>query len=115
MAYIRYKPRTVVINVLLSFNFAVVFNFYVFPIPPSKPQFLGDVSMNVRPCYKYFMFFCFSNGGKLEGDGDDSQRQEAVCFTKEKKNMRLAAVFCLFMRTSPINFGFLGGSGNTLK
>jgi hypothetical protein len=23
--------------------------------------------------------------------------------------------FCLFMRTSPINFGLLGGNGNTLK
>jgi hypothetical protein len=39
----------------------------------------------------------------------------AVRGTKEKKNMRLAAAFCLFMRTSPINFGLLGGNGNTLK
>jgi hypothetical protein len=46
------------IDVLLSYHFAVVFNFNVFPFPPSKPQFLGDVSMNFRPCYKYFMFFC---------------------------------------------------------
>jgi hypothetical protein len=29
--------------------------------------------------------------------------------------MRLAATFCLFMGTSPINFGLLGGNGNTLK
>jgi hypothetical protein len=29
--------------------------------------------------------------------------------------MRLAAAFCLFMGTSPINFGLLGGNGNTLK
>jgi hypothetical protein len=34
---------------------------------------------------------------------------------KRKKNMRLAAEFCLFMGTSPINFGLLGGNGNTLK
>ncbi len=66
MAYIRYRPRTEVIDVLLSFNFAVVFNFNVFRFRPSKPQFLGDFSMNkkkaakkiVRPCCKYFMFFC---------------------------------------------------------
>ncbi len=30
----------------LSFNLAVVFNLNVFPFPPSKPQFLGDVPMN---------------------------------------------------------------------
>jgi hypothetical protein len=29
--------------------------------------------------------------------------------------MRQAAAFCLFMGTSPINFGLLGGNGNTLK
>ncbi len=34
---------------------------------------------------------------------------------KRKKNMRRAATFCLFMRTSPINFDLLGGNGNTLK
>jgi hypothetical protein len=36
----------VAIDVLLSFNFAVVFNFYVFSFPPSKAQFLGNVPMN---------------------------------------------------------------------
>jgi hypothetical protein len=35
-------------------------------------------------------------------------------YKREKKNMRLIAAFCLFMRTSPINFGLLAGSGNTL-
>ncbi len=29
--------------------------------------------------------------------------------------MRLAAACCLFMGTLPINFGLLGGNGNTLK
>ncbi len=46
MAYIRYRPRAVAIDVLLSFNFSVVFNFSVFPFPPSKSQFLGDVPIN---------------------------------------------------------------------
>jgi hypothetical protein len=40
-------------------------------------------------------------------------RQCAV--QKRTKNMRQAAAFCLFMGTSPINFGLLGGNGNTLK
>jgi hypothetical protein len=30
------------------------------------------------------------------------------CALQKKKNMRLAAAFCLFMGTSPINFGLLG-------
>jgi hypothetical protein len=45
VAYIRYRPRTAAIDVLLSFSLAVVFNLNVFPFPPSKPQFLGDVPM----------------------------------------------------------------------
>ncbi len=40
-------------------------------------------------------------------------RQCAV--QKRKKNMRLAAAFCLFMGTSPISFGLIGGNGSTLK
>ena len=44
VSYIRYRPRTVAIDVLLSFNCAVVFNFNVFPFPPNKPQFLSDAN-----------------------------------------------------------------------
>ncbi len=40
-----HRPRTVWVF-FMSFNFAVVFNFNVFPFPPSKAQFLGDVPMN---------------------------------------------------------------------
>ncbi len=32
---------------------------------------------------------------------------------KRKKNLHIPAAFCLFMRTSPINFGLIAGSGNT--
>jgi hypothetical protein len=48
----------------------VVFNFNVFPFPPSKPQFLGDVPMNrldaanCSPRYEYFMFFCVMEGDR---------------------------------------------------
>jgi hypothetical protein len=70
VAYIRYRPRTVAIDVLLSFNLAVVFNLHVFPFPPSEPQFLGDVPMNRQdaakcsPRHKYFMFFCVMEGDR---------------------------------------------------
>jgi hypothetical protein len=35
-------------DVLLTFNFAVVFNLNARSLPPSKAQFLGDVTMNRR-------------------------------------------------------------------
>jgi hypothetical protein len=34
---------------------------------------------------------------------------------KREKIIDLIDVFCLFMRTSPINFPLLGGTGNRLK
>jgi hypothetical protein len=34
---------------------------------------------------------------------------------EKKKTKHLVAAFCLFMRTSPINFDLLGGNGNTSK
>jgi hypothetical protein len=73
LAYIRYWPRTLAIDVLLSFNFAVVFNFNVFPftVPMNRQN-----AANCSPCYRYYMFFCVMEGdGDREGDGDgDSQR-----------------------------------------
>jgi hypothetical protein len=38
--------RTVAIEVCLSFNLVVIFNFNVFPFPPSKAKSIGDVPMN---------------------------------------------------------------------
>jgi hypothetical protein len=35
--------RTMAIEVCFSFNFAVVFDFYLFPVPPSKEKSIGDV------------------------------------------------------------------------
>jgi hypothetical protein len=46
MSYVLHKSRIVAIDVHLSFNFAVVFDFNVFPFPSSKAQFLFDVPMN---------------------------------------------------------------------
>ncbi len=43
MAYVKHRFRIVAINVFLSFNFAVVFNFNVFPFLLNKAQFLGNV------------------------------------------------------------------------
>jgi hypothetical protein len=36
-------------------------------------------------------------------------------YKREENNMRRTSAFCLFMGTSPINFGLLGANGNTLK
>ncbi len=41
MAYVRFWSRTVAIDNLLSLNLTVVFNFNVFPFPPSKVKLNG--------------------------------------------------------------------------
>jgi len=48
VTYVRNRSQIIAINDLMSFNFAVVFTFDVFPFPQSKAQFLGDVPMNRR-------------------------------------------------------------------
>jgi hypothetical protein len=40
------RSRTVAIEVCVSFNFAVVFDFNLFLVPPSKVHFIGNVHMN---------------------------------------------------------------------
>jgi hypothetical protein len=91
VANILYRPRTVAIDVLLSFNFAVVFNFNVFPFPSSKPQFLGDVPMNrlaqqivpPPPLIKIFVIFCVR-----EGDKDSEEMEMARKMEMEIKTAR---------------------------
>ncbi len=51
----------------MSFNFSVVFNFNVFPFPPSKAKFLGDVPVNKQNAgngsSQFFIFvFCEMDG-----------------------------------------------------
>jgi hypothetical protein len=43
MENIRNGSRTVAIEVCFSINFAVVFDFQLFPVPPSKGKSIGDV------------------------------------------------------------------------
>jgi hypothetical protein len=40
------RSRTGAIEVCLSFNFVVIFNFNVSPFPPSEAQFLSNIPMN---------------------------------------------------------------------
>ncbi len=57
MAYIQHRSQIVAIDVLLSFDFAVVFNFNVYPFLASKAQLLGNVLMNRQNavnCYPPF-------------------------------------------------------------
>jgi hypothetical protein len=79
---------------------------------------LAPIGNGVQICSVYnfqilFRGFFFLVAAHRLMTQDESVRQKAVPVTIEKKNMRLAAAFCLFMGTSPINFGFLGGNGNT--
>jgi hypothetical protein len=46
VANVRNRSRTVAIEVSLTFTLVAVFIFNVFPFPPSKAQFLGNVPMN---------------------------------------------------------------------
>jgi hypothetical protein len=46
MANIQNGSRTMAIKVCFSFNFAVVFDFQLFPVPPSKAKSIGDVLTN---------------------------------------------------------------------
>ncbi len=46
MAKLYNRSRTVAIEVCLPFNFAVVFDFNLFPVPPSKEKFIGDILIN---------------------------------------------------------------------
>jgi hypothetical protein len=46
VANVRNRFRTVAIKGCLSFNFAVFFDFILFPVPPSKPKLIGVVQIN---------------------------------------------------------------------
>jgi hypothetical protein len=46
MANVRNGSRTVAIKVSFSFNLADVFDFQLFPVPPSKAKSIGDVLMH---------------------------------------------------------------------
>ncbi len=45
------------IDVLLAFNFCCCLYFNVFPFPPSKPKFIGDVLMNRQNAAARRIFF----------------------------------------------------------
>jgi hypothetical protein len=57
MANIRNGSRTVAIEVCFSINFAVVFDFQLFPVPPSKGKSMGDVLTNRQTTATWYMFF----------------------------------------------------------
>ncbi len=54
---IRNMPRTAAIEVLFSFNFAVVFDFMYFHLRPSKAKWIGNVLTNRRNAAIRSMFF----------------------------------------------------------
>ncbi len=46
MANGRNRSRTVTIEVCVSFNIAIIFDFNLFPVPLNKAQFIGNVLVN---------------------------------------------------------------------
>jgi hypothetical protein len=40
------RSRTVTIEVCVLFNFPIIFDFNLFPAPPNKAQFIGNVLLN---------------------------------------------------------------------
>ncbi len=83
MANKRRRSWTVTIEFCLSFNFAVVIDFNIFLVLPSKAQFLGDVPINRQNAancthlFRLILVFCVIEGdrdseeeGDSKGDGD---------------------------------------------
>jgi hypothetical protein len=59
MANVRYGSRTVAIEVFFSFKFAVVFDFNLFSVPPSKAKPIGDGLTNRQNEAIRSMFFLY--------------------------------------------------------
>ncbi len=56
MANVRNSFRTVAIELGLLLNFAVVFAFNLFPVPPSKAQFIGLMNRQNAAIRSMFFF-----------------------------------------------------------
>jgi hypothetical protein len=66
--------------------------------------------------FKFYFADFFSGRRASPNDaGSFGASISSARYKREEKSMRRAAAFCLFMGTSPINFGLLGANGNTLK
>ncbi len=77
MAYVGNWYQTLVIDVLMSFNFALVFN-SVFPFPLIKAQFILYVPMNMPNAAKQ-IFLCVTKEDRdSEGDGDREIKKSII-------------------------------------
>jgi hypothetical protein len=78
VASVRNRSRTVAIEVCLSFNLVVVFDFNVFLFPTSKAQFLSNVPMNRQKRSELFTpflnFFCCVDGDRFNEEDGDGER-----------------------------------------
>jgi hypothetical protein len=82
---------------------------YIDAAMPLAPKGNGIQICSVYNFQIFFADFFFLFSAHRLMKQNYSVRLKAVRVTTEKKNMRLAAAFCQFMGTSPINFGLLGG------
>jgi hypothetical protein len=62
MANVGKESQTMAIEACFSFNFDLVFDFNLFPVPPSKAKSIGDVLTNRKNATTwYFVFLLFYN------------------------------------------------------
>ena len=59
MANVGNGSRAMAIEVCFSFNFDVVFDFNLSPVPPSKAKSIGDVLTNRQNAATWYLVFSF--------------------------------------------------------
>jgi hypothetical protein len=57
MANVGNGSGTIAIEVCFSFNFAVVFDFNLFPVPSRKAKSIGDVLTHGQNAATWYLFF----------------------------------------------------------
>ncbi len=77
MAYVGNWSQALLIDILMSFNFALVFN-SVFPFPLSKAQFILYVPMNMPNAAKQIVLGVTKEDRDSEGDGDREIKKSII-------------------------------------
>ncbi len=111
------------IEVCLLFNFAVVFNFNVFPFPPSKAQSLGDFPMNRKNAANcsplFWIWFRKSQSKEVYYCANILTQQCTMCQYRQATRSEFAACiiskfyfadFFSVRRVSPSNAVWFGAS-----
>ncbi len=84
MANVGSVSRTMAIEVCFSFNFAVVFDFNLFPVPPSKAKSIGEVLTNSQNAATQYLFL-FSFTTRMPIDAPNHPAYQAMRAEQKKK------------------------------